>query len=118
MSPPNPSTLLAKIDAVETLMMTNLPRIASIESWKNDCSRDMRSMQDSLRDRRRDSTAYSIRITRLEKHAGIQSPAAITALDAEAPAQGTSEPYLPAPAPAEPPNVTDDFLFTNEGTAQ
>ena len=31
--------LLERVNALETLVMTNLPRVASLESWKTDCTR-------------------------------------------------------------------------------
>ena len=116
MSPSQISNLNSRVDALETLVMKNLPRIASLESWQRDCRRDIDMFHDWIRSRKHELHGHNFRLTRLEKRTNVQSPACVTVLDDTL---GLTEdgPYVvhDLPPPSEPATKGHDFYLDETG---
>ena len=118
MSPPlSLGSVCARVDALEKLVMTNLPRVASIESWQRDCMRDMCDMQDWMRSKGHTVVGHNFRLSRLEQRTGTQPPATVTATQSDPIFDGAADPrpFLPEPAPA---GTDNENIFTDEAAAR
>ena len=63
-----------RYDSLQTLLMTNLPRIASLESWKRDVVHDMNSLSDWKKTQKTTTAAYGHRIRQIERRLGMPPP--------------------------------------------
>ena len=101
MSPPrlDADAMRAKIDHLEKLVMTNLPRIASLEHWQRDMTKSVHTLQDWAKDRRFELAAHDMRIRQTESHFPFDDKYGIDIGD-EPDGPDDLRRSLPAPAPA------------------
>ena len=90
-------SLLRRIDSLETLVMSNLPRVASLESWQRDMVTDMHGVLDWQNSKRREISGHHLRLQQIEKHVGMPPMVLETALSEPgrdaAPATATGNPF-------------------------